>query len=50
MDTFAALYQRGVVPLWSVEVWGALWTVAVVFIAAGLYKKMKPPRSEGSVV
>ena len=41
MDTFPALYQRGAVPLWSVEVWAALWTAAVAFIAAGLYKKMK---------
>ena len=37
MDTFPALYQRGVVPLWSVEVWGA----ATGFIAARLYQKMK---------
>ena len=41
MDTFAALYQRGVVPLWSVEVWAALWTVVIVFVAAKLYRKMK---------
>ena len=41
MDTFPALYQRGAVPLWAVEVWGAFWTLAVVSIAVKLYKKMK---------
>ena len=41
MDTFPALYQRGVVPLWSVEVWAAFWTAATVSIAGKLYGKMK---------
>ena len=41
MDLFAALYQRGEVPLWSVEVWAAVWTVVTVFIAGKLYRKMK---------
>ncbi len=41
MDTFAALYQRGLVPLWAVEVWAAVWTAIVVFIAVKLYRKMK---------
>ena len=41
MDTFPALYQRGAVPLWSVEIWAALWTAIVVFIAVGLYGRMK---------
>ena len=41
MDTFPALYQRGVVPLWTVEVWGAFWAAATVFIAVRLYQKMK---------
>ena len=41
MDTFAALYQRGAVPLWSVEVWTALWTALTVIIAVMLYRKMK---------
>ena len=41
MDTFPALYQRGLVPLWAVEVWAALWTAIVVFIAVKLYGKMK---------
>jgi len=40
MDTFPALYQRGVVPLWSVEVWAALWTAVAVFIAVRQYRKM----------
>ncbi|MBR2806446.1 MAG: YhfC family intramembrane metalloprotease [Oscillospiraceae bacterium] len=39
MDTFPALYQRGQVPLWAVEVWAAVWTVIVVFIAVKLYGK-----------
>ena len=43
MDTFAALYQRNVVPLWSVEVWSAIWTVTVLCIAVKLYRKMKVP-------
>jgi len=41
MDTFPALYQRGAVPLWSVEVWAAAWTVVIVFISGKLYRKMK---------
>ena len=41
MDTFPALYQRGVVPLWSVEVWAAVWTVVIVFIAGKRYRKME---------
>ncbi len=38
-DTFPALYQRGVVPLWAVEVWVAFWIVVVVSIAVKLYRK-----------
>ena len=41
MDTFPALYQRGLVPLWAVEVWAPVWTAIVVFIAVKLYGKMK---------
>ena len=41
MDAFPALYQRGAVPLWAVEVWAAFWAAAVVFIAVRLYGKMK---------
>ena len=40
-DAFAALYQRGAVPLWSVEVWMALWTALTVIIAVRLYRKLK---------
>ena len=39
-DAFPALYQKGVVPLWSVEIWAALCTAVVVFIAVRLYRKM----------
>ena len=38
-DTFPALYQRGVVSLWAVEIWTAVWTAAIVFIAVKLYSK-----------
>ena len=41
MDTFPALYQRSLVPLWAVEVWSAVWAATVVFIAAKFYGKMK---------
>ncbi|MBQ4501003.1 MAG: YhfC family intramembrane metalloprotease, partial [Spirochaetales bacterium] len=37
MDTFPALYQRGVVPLWSVEVWGAFCVALIALIAIRLY-------------
>lgn len=40
-DTFPALYQRSVVPLWAVELWAAFWTVIVVFVAVKLYRKLK---------
>ena len=43
MDTFPALYQRGVLPLWAVELWAAFLMVAVGFVAWKLYKKMKAP-------
>ncbi len=49
MDTFPALYQRGLVPLWNVEVWAAVWTVVVVFIAVKLYRKMKLPSQTENV-
>ncbi len=41
MDLFPALYQRSVVPLWSVELWAAVWTVVTVFVAVKLYRKLK---------
>lgn len=40
MDTFPAMYQRGLLPLWSVEVWAAFWAVAIMCIAVRLYRKM----------
>ena len=40
MDTFPAIYQRGAVPLWSVEVWAAVWTAVIGFIAVKLYRRM----------
>ena len=40
MDTFPAMYQRGLVPLWAVEVWAAACTAAVVLIAVKLYKQL----------
>ena len=49
MDTFPALYQRTLVPLWSVEVWAALWTAIIVFFAVKLYRKMKVSSSAESV-
>lgn len=50
MDTFPALYQRGVLPLWAVEVWGAFWAGVVVCIAVSLYGKMKGQRTDPSSV
>ena len=41
MDTFPALYQRGVVQLWTVEIWAALWTAVIGFVAVRYYKIMK---------
>lgn len=39
-DTFPALYQRGILPLWAVEMWIAFWTLMIMLIAAKLYKRM----------
>ena len=39
MDTFPALYQRSAVPLWSVEIWAALWTGIIALIAVRYYRK-----------
>lgn len=50
IDTFPALYQRTLVPLWSVEVWAALWTAIIVFISVKLYIKMKVSYSAESVL
>ena len=49
VDTFPALYQRGAVPLWAVEVWAGLWTALIVFIAVKLYCKMKEKSLSGCV-
>ena len=49
MDTFPALYQRSVVPLWTVELWAGVWTGVVVFIAVILYRKMKKSSSSESI-
>jgi len=51
MDTFPALYQRGAVPLWAVEVWAAFWTGVVMFLAVKRYRSMSgavPPQSGSS--
>ena len=40
MDTFPALYQRGVVPLWTVEIWAAVWTGVIAYIAVRLYRNI----------
>ena len=41
MDTFPAMYQRGLVPLWAVEVWTGVWTCIVACIAVKLYRQME---------
>lgn len=50
MDTFPALYQRGVLPLWAVEVWGAFWTAVIGYIAVRLYRQLNTWSSSGSVL
>lgn len=45
VDVFAALYQRAVVPLWLCEIWVALWTAVIVYMAIRLYKRMKTAKS-----
>ena len=49
MDSFPGLYQRSVVPLWTVELWLGVWTGVVVFIAVNLYRKMKESSSSESI-
>ncbi|MBQ9910173.1 MAG: YhfC family intramembrane metalloprotease [Lachnospiraceae bacterium] len=46
-DTFPALYQRGLLPLWAVEIWVSAWTAVTVFIAWRLYCRMKGPSGDG---
>ena len=41
LDTFPALYQRGIVTLWTAEVWEALWSTVIIFITIKHYSKMK---------
>ena len=43
MDFFPALYQRGVLGLWVVELWAALWAVLILAAAVKLYRKMEMP-------
>ena len=50
MYTFPALYQRSVLPLWAVEIWGAFWAGVIVFIDVKLYRKMKASSSTDSVL
>ena len=50
MDTFPALYQRGLAPLWAVEAWAAVWTAIGVFIAVKLYGKMKESSRTENVI
>ena len=49
MDTFPALYQREIIPLWAVEAWAAVWTAVVIFIAVRLYRKMEVSSSTEEV-
>ena len=49
-DAFPALYQRSVLPLLAVEIWGAFWAGVIVFIAGKLYRKMKASSSTDSVL
>ncbi len=49
-DTFAALYQRSAVSLWTVEVWATLWAATTIFIAVKLYSKMKESSSNETIL
>ena len=39
MDTFPALYQRGELELWAVELWGAIWVSVITLMAIRLYRR-----------
>lgn len=41
MDLFPALYQRGVLPLWAVEIWAVAWAAVIGLAAAALARRMK---------
>lgn len=40
-DTFPALYQRGLLPLWTVEGWAAVWTAVILFVAGRFYRSLR---------
>ncbi len=48
-DTFPALYQRGVIQLWAVELWTALCSAVIVFIAVRLYRNMNEQTTQESL-
>ena len=48
-DTFPALYQRGVIQLWAVELWAALCSAVIVFIAVRLYRNMNEQTTQESL-
>ena len=45
MDIFPALYQRGILPLWAVELWVAVWVAVIAMIALRLYRNSRPQES-----
>jgi len=38
-DLFPAIYQRGLLPLWIVEVWVGAWSAVIACIAVRLYRR-----------
>ncbi len=44
-DSFAALYQKGVVKIWAVEIWGVLWAGIIIFLAVKLYRRMRSEKT-----
>ena len=40
-DTFPALYQGGLLPLWTVEGWAAVWTAVILFVAGRFYRSLR---------
>ena len=42
MDTFPAIYQRGLLPLWAVEIWVTVWVAIIALIALRLYRALRP--------
>ena len=41
MDTFPAIYHRGLLPLWAVELWAAIWVGIIALIAVRLYRVLR---------